>query len=96
MRASSRNTAPAKAQQDDMTKIVEKHGSLFRLNDAAYRRLLTLIIAGTKYDLWELGRCIGCIHASLGSFDRDDAEFELARLDVPLPTATPNSSNRRR
>ena len=79
-----------------MTKIIENHGSLFRLSDAAYRRLLALIIAGTKYDLWELGRCIGCIHASLGSFDRDDAEFELARLDVPLPTATPNSSNRRR
>lgn len=82
MSASSRNTAPARAQQDDMTKIIEKHGSLFRLNDAAYRRLLTSMIAGTKYDLWELGRCIGCIHASLGSFDRDDAEFELARLDV--------------
>ena len=65
-----------------MTKIIENHGSLFRLSDAAYRRLLALIIAGTKYDLWELGRCIGCIHASLGNFDRDDAEFELARLDV--------------
>ena len=82
-----------------MTKIIEKHGSLFRLSDAAYRQLLALIIAGTKYDLWELGRCIGCIHASLSSFDRDDAEFELARLDVrPSSTrgAALNSSNRRR
>ena len=83
-----------------MTKIIEKHGSLFRLSDAAYRRLLTSMIAGTNYDLWDLGRCIGCIHASLGSFDRDDAEFALARLECGLlcllPTAAPNSSNRRR
>jgi len=64
-----------------MTKIIEKHGSLFRLNDAAYRRLLALVIAGKKYDLWELGRCIGCIHATMDSFDCADAEFELARLD---------------
>jgi len=53
-----------------MTKIVEKHGSLFRLSDAAYRRLLELVIAEQEYDLWELGRCIGCIHASMGSFHR--------------------------
>ncbi|HEY4473000.1 MAG TPA: hypothetical protein VGN21_17645 [Stellaceae bacterium] len=65
-----------------MTKIIEKHGSLFRLSDAAYRRWLTLMITGKKYNLWELGRCIGCIHASVGSFDRNDAEFELGRLDV--------------
>jgi hypothetical protein len=84
-----------------MTKIVEKHGSLFRLSDAAYRRLLELVIAERKYDLWELGRYIGCIHASMGSFRRDDAEFELARGDVKRPskpsaTVQRNPSNRRR
>ena len=65
-----------------MTKIIETHGSLFRLSDAAYRQLLALVIAGKKYDLSELGRFIGCIHARMDSFDRDDAEFELVRLDV--------------
>jgi hypothetical protein len=74
------------AQKERMTKIVEKHGSLFRLSDAAYRRLLELVIAEQEYDLWELGRCIGCIHASMGSFRRDDAEFELARRNVKRPS----------
>ena len=83
-----------------MTKIVEKHGSLFRLSDTAYRRLLELVIAEQEFDLWELGRCIGCIHASMGSFQRDDAEFELARQDVKRPSNSsaivqPNASNRR-
>jgi len=72
--------------RNHMTKIVEKHGSLFRLSDAAYRRLLGLVIAEQEYDLWELGRCIGCIHASMGSFQRDDAEFELARRNVKRPS----------
>lgn len=84
-----------------MTKIVEKHGSLFRLSDAAYRRLLGLVIAEQEYDLWELGRCIGCIHASMGSFRRDDAAFELARQDLKRSsnssvTAEPDSSDRRK
>ena len=79
-----------------MTKIVEKQGSLFRLSDAAYRRLLELVIAEQEYDLWELGRCIGCIHASMGSFQRDDAEFELARQDINASAIVqPNASNRR-
>src|SRR5207248_3259260 len=42
--------------RNHMTKIVEKQGSLFRLSDAAYRRLLELVIAEQEYDLWELGR----------------------------------------
>ncbi len=79
-----------------MTKIVEKQGSLFGLSDAAYRRLLELVIAEQEYDLWELGRCIGCIHASMGSFQRDDAEFELARQDINASAIVqPNASNRR-
>jgi len=79
-----------------VTKIVEKHGSLFRLSDVAYRRLLELVIAEQEYDLWELGRCIGCIHASMGSFQRDDAEFELARQDINASAIVqPNASNRR-
>ena len=87
--------------RNHMTKIVEKHGSLFRLSDAAYRRLLELVIAEQEYDLWELGRCIGCIHASMGSFQRDDAEFELARQDVKRSSNSsaivqPNASNRRK
>jgi hypothetical protein len=80
-----------------MTKIVEKHGSLFRMSDAAYRRLLELVIAEQEYDLWELGRCIGCIHASMGSFQRDDAKFELARQDINATAIVqPNASNRRK
>jgi hypothetical protein len=87
--------------RNHMVKIVEKHGSLFRLSDAAYRRLLELVIAEQEYDLWELGRCIGCIHTSMGSFQRDDAEFELARLDVKRSSNSsaivqPNASNRRK
>ncbi|TMJ74731.1 MAG: hypothetical protein E6G73_08620 [Alphaproteobacteria bacterium] len=82
--------------RNHMTKIVEKQGSLFRLSDAAYRRLLELVIAEQEYDLWELGRCIGCIHASMGSFQRDDAEFELARQDINASAIVqPNASNRR-
>ena len=69
-----------------MTKIIETHGSLFRLSDAAYRKLLALLIAGKKYDLSELGRFIGCIHARLDSFHREDAEFDLARMDAKRPT----------
>jgi hypothetical protein len=65
-----------------MTKIIETHGSLFRLSDAAYRQLLTLVIAGKEYDLAALGRFIGCIHARMDSFHRDDAEFDLARMDA--------------
>lgn len=84
-----------------MTKIIEKHGSLFRLSDAAYRQLLTLVIAGRKYDLWELGRYIGCIHADMDSFQRGDAELELARLDAQRPSKASagvrsKASNRRR
>ena len=83
--------------RNHMTKIVEKQGSLFRLSDAAYRRLLELVIAEQEYDLWELGRCIGCIHASMGSFQRDDAEFELARQDINASAIVqPNASNRRK
>jgi len=87
--------------RNEMTKIIEKHGSLFRLSDAAYRQLLTLVIAGQRYDLWQLGRYIDCIHASMDSFQRDDAELELARLDAKRPSKAspavgPNASNRRR
>ena len=57
-----------------MTRIIEKHGSLFRLSDAAYRQLLTFVIAGKEYDLSELGRFIGFIHARMDSFHRDDAD----------------------
>src|SRR5438045_7292465 len=80
--SSNRYSAWQWHSRNRMTKIVEKHGSLFRLSDAAYRRLLELVIAEQEYGLWELGRCIGCIHASMGSFQRDDAEFELARQDI--------------
>jgi hypothetical protein len=63
-----------------MSIYLNLHGS-----SAAYRQLLTLVIAGKEYDLWELGRFIGCIHASMDSFHRDDAEFDLARLDAKRP-----------
>ena len=69
-----------KAQSYDMAKIVEEYGSLYRLTDADYRRLLTSVAAGTEYELWELGAHIGHIHASIASFEKDDAEFELSRL----------------
>jgi hypothetical protein len=78
-----------------MTKIIETHGSLFRLSDAAYRQLLTLVIAGKEYDLSELGRFIGCIHARMDSFHRDDAEFDLARMDAKRPTKAPLVVGRR-
>ena len=65
-----------------MAKIVENYGSLYRLTDADYRRLLTLVAAGMEYDLWELGAYIGCIHASMADFEKDDAEFELSRLRI--------------
>jgi hypothetical protein len=41
-----------------------------------------LVIAGKEYDLAALGRFIGCIHARMDSFHRDDAEFDLARMDA--------------
>ena len=72
-----------------MTKIIETHGSLFRLSDAAYRQLLTLVIAGKEYELSELGRFIGYIHARMDSFHRDDAEFDLARMDGKRPAKVP-------
>ena len=65
-----------------MAKIVENYGSLYRLTDAGYRRLLTLVATGKEYDLWELGVNIGCIHASMVGFEKDDAEFELSRLHM--------------
>ncbi len=71
-----------KAQSYDVAKILENYGSLYRLTDADYRRLLTLVATGMEYDLWELGAHIGCIHASMASFEKDDAEFELSRLHI--------------
>jgi hypothetical protein len=65
-----------------VTKIVENYGSLYRLTDTGYRRLLTLVAAGKEYDLSELGAYIGCIHASMASLEKDDAEFELSRLHI--------------
>jgi len=40
------------------------------------------VAAGREYDLWELGAYIGCIHASMADFEKDDAEFELSRLRI--------------
>jgi len=71
-----------------VAKIVENYGSLYRLTN--YRRLLTLVAAGKEYDLWELGAHIGCIHASMANFEKDDAEFELSRLE---PGSQAHSSN---
>ena len=65
-----------------MAKIVENYGSLYGLTNIGYRRLLTLVAAGKEYDLWELGAHIGCIHASMANFEKDDAEFELSRLGI--------------
>ena len=65
-----------------MTKIVEHYGCLYRLTDANYRRLLTFVAAGKEYDLWELGAHIGCVHVSMVDFGRDDAEYELSRLQI--------------
>ena len=65
-----------------MAKIVENYGSLYRLTDADYRRLLTFVVAGKEYDLWELGTHIGCVHVSMVDFEKDDAEFELSRLHI--------------
>ena len=65
-----------------MAKIVENYGSLYRLTDADYRRLLTLVTAGKEYDLWELGPHIGCIHVSMVDLKKDAAEFELSRLHI--------------
>jgi hypothetical protein len=73
---------PGRAQRNGVAKIVENYGSLYRLTDAGYRRLLTLVAAGKEYDLWELGAHIGCIHASTTNFDKDDAEFELSRIFI--------------
>jgi hypothetical protein len=81
-----------KAQSYDMAKIVEKYGSLYRLTDADYRRLLTAVAAGKEYDLWELGAHIGYIHASMANFEKDDAEFELSRLGSG-PVRKPVSGN---
>jgi len=65
-----------------VAKIVENYGSLYRLTNIGYRRLLTLVAAGKEYDLWELGAHIGCIHASMANFEKDDAQFELSRLRI--------------
>ena len=66
--------------QSEMTKIVENYGCLYRLTNANYRRLLTFVVAGKEYDLCQLGEYIGCVHVSMVNFGKDDAEFELSRL----------------
>jgi hypothetical protein len=66
--------------QNEMTKIVENYGCLYRLTNVNYRRLLTFVAAGKEYDLCELGAHIGCVHVSMVNFGKDDAEFELSRL----------------
>jgi hypothetical protein len=83
-----------------MAKIVEKDGSLYRLTDADYRRLLTFVAAGMEYDLWELGAHIGYIHASMANFEKDDAEFELSRFGSgpvrkPVPATSAGAKSQR-
>lgn len=77
-----RATLRTRRQSYGMTKIVENYGCLYRLTDANYRRLLTFVAAGEEYDLCELGAHIGCVHVSMVNFGKDDAEFELSRLQI--------------
>jgi hypothetical protein len=72
-----------------MAKIVENYGCLYRLTDANYRRLLTFVVAAKEYDLLELGAHIGCVHVSMVNFGKDDAEFELSRLQIEGRLAIP-------
>jgi hypothetical protein len=79
-----------------MTKIVENYGCLYRLTDVNYRRLLTFVAEGKEYDLWELGAHIGCVHVSMVNFERDDAEFELSRLqNAPGSPSRPGHTGRK-
>jgi hypothetical protein len=83
-----------------MAKIVEEYGSLYRLTDADYRRLLTLVATGKEYDLWELGAHIGYIHVSMANFEKDDAEFELSRFGSgpvrkPVPATSAGAKSQR-